>query len=179
MRESLPWQQPELPLSSCQPLLTSCGTSTVTHESSVLYLVNSVCVCVQAAAAAGQSHARRWGHRRPRQRLQPQRLLLFHGGWVPRCRPEGSASPSHDLSMTFPLWPFSARRHAPGLRQHAHEHVGGPGRSHHQRGLRPGTLPHARLPGAGQARRPAPPQPPSVTADTNLTTRVQKLLYSD
>lgn len=46
MRESLPWQQQELPLSYCQPLLISCGTLTVTRKHSFLYLINNVCVCV-------------------------------------------------------------------------------------------------------------------------------------
>lgn len=69
MRELLPWQQQGLPLSYCQPLLISCGTLTVTHKYSGLYLLHNIRVYVQAAAAPSPRHAGRRGHRRARQRL--------------------------------------------------------------------------------------------------------------
>lgn len=98
--------------------------------------------------------------------------------WVHQCRTVAWWVPLFN-TLTCPLSPFSAHRHAPGLRQHEDDHVRGSGRSHHQCSLRPRPLWHARVAGGRQARRPNHPQQQSVTSNTNVTTGVQKLFYSD
>lgn len=173
MRESLPWQQQELLLSYCQPLLISCGTLTVTHEYSFPYLVNNVCVCCVCS-----------GCRSP----EPETCWTLGSSWLSAVTltPTPTAVPWCVHQRTVARWvplicslsPFSANRHAPGLRQHEDDHVGGSGRSHHQRSLRPRPLWHARVAGGRQARRLAHPQRQSVTSYTNVTTRVQKWFYS-
>lgn len=153
--------------------LCNIHTHTRTPLTAVSCLI-AVCVCVQAAAASGQRHVGCWGNCCPRQRLQPQRLLLLHGEYNTRQLTEECCMmvTTHPMSLSYP--PPSAYRHAPGLCQHEDVHAGGFGRGHHQRCLRPRALPHTRLPGGQQTWRPAHSQHHTVNQDRRRCSDVHR-----